>query len=245
MPDIGLIGYPLSHSFSQKYFTVKFDQLGLKDWQYHLFPLKDIDDLTNIFIQYPELLGFNVTIPYKETILDYCDVLSDEVKAIGAANVVIISKNEKLPILTAHNTDYLAFKNSLERWQTNFKKALILGNGGASKAIQYALQTLEIDFKVVTRHGKFTYNELNDEELQGYDLLINCTPVGTIGFPEEYLPIKLSGIHSQMYFYDLVYNPSQTPMMSLFESKGAKVKNGLEMLHLQADYFWELFGDRN
>jgi shikimate dehydrogenase len=237
MPLMGLIGYPLAHSFSPGYFKEKFKLEDLSDWDYQAFPLTEINKLPELISLHPNLIGFNVTIPYKSEVLKYCNSQSDEVKAIGAANFILIDPETKF--LSAYNTDYWGFTQSLETWYTGNGRALILGNGGSSKAIQYALEKLQIPFDVCSRKGDLNYRNL---DLSQYSLIVNCTPVGMSGNTDKdgLLDLPYHQINSSHYFYDLVYNPETTGMMQKFADRGAKAKNGLEMLHLQADKAWEM-----
>jgi shikimate dehydrogenase len=237
MPLLGLIGYPLAHSFSPEYFKNKFTEENLSDWDYQAFPIHEIDALPELIALHPNLIGFNVTIPHKTEVLKYCHILSEEVEEIGAANFILIDPKTKL--LSAFNTDFWGFTQSLLSWYKGNGRALVLGNGGSSKAIQYALQRLDVSFDVCTRNGALNYGNIN---FGIYTLIVNCTPVGMSGNSnaEGCLDLPYEQIHSAHYFYDLVYNPENTPMMQKFTDNGAKVKNGLEMLHLQADKAWEM-----
>lgn len=237
MPLLGLIGYPLAHSFSPAYFKQKFKDENLLEWDYQAFPLKDLVELPSFLNSQSELIGFNVTIPHKTEVLKYCNTLSEEVEKIGAANFILIHPETKF--LSAYNTDYLGFTQSLKTWYTGNGPALVLGNGGSSKAIQYALDKLEIPFEVSSRKGELNYSNL---DLSQYDLVVNCTPIGMSGNIDKdgLLDLPYHQINGSHNFYDLVYNPENTAMMQQFVAKGAKVKNGLEMLHLQADIAWEM-----
>jgi shikimate dehydrogenase len=237
MPLLGLIGYPLAHSFSPAYFKLKFKEGNHIDWDYQVFPIPEIDQLPELIALHPNLIGFNVTIPHKTEVLKYCHILSEEVEEIGAANFILIDPETKL--LSAYNTDYWGFSQSLETWYTGNGRALILGNGGSSKAIQYALKSLKILFDVCSMNGDLNYSNL---DLSQYSLLVNCTPVGMSGNLNEKdcLDLPYHQINSSHNFYDLVYNPENTAMMQKFAAHGAKVKSGLEMLHLQADKAWEM-----
>ncbi len=241
MPLLGLIGYPLAHSFSPAYFKQKFKDENLLEWDYQAFPLKDLDELPAFLNSQSELIGFNVTIPHKTEVLKYCNTLSEEVEKIGAANFILIHPETKL--LSAYNTDYLGFTQSLKSWYTGNGPALVLGNGGSSKAIQFALDKLQIPYDVCSRKGELNYSNL---DLSQYTLIVNCTPIGmsnsTQSLPME-LELPYQQINSKHFFYDLVYNPENTAMMQQFAAKGARVKNGLEMLHLQADIAWDMIKD--
>jgi shikimate dehydrogenase len=240
MPLLGLIGYPLAHSFSPAYFKQKFKEENRIDWDYQIFPIPEIDQLPELIALHPNLIGFNVTIPHKTEVLKYCHTQSEEVEEIGAANFILIDPETKL--LSAFNTDYWGFAVSLKTWYHGNRRALVLGNGGSSKAIQYALKSLKILFDVCSRHGTLNYRNL---DLSQYDLLVNCTPVGMSGNLNEKdcLDLPYHQINSSHNFYDLVYNPENTAMMQKFADNGAKVKSGLEMLYLQADKAWDMVKD--
>lgn len=241
MPSIGLIGYPLEHSFSPQYFAQKFESLQLSDWQYKLFPIASIHSLPDIIKGNPDLIGLNVTIPHKQSVIQYCQHIDEDAFQIGAVNGLIIQRNNKDTFqIKGINTDWMGFYLSLKNaLPFTPQRALICGNGGASLAVQYALNKLNIPFQIVSRNGAFTYQDLNDERFQSFQLIINTTPVGTLNNSERALPLPYQAINANMFFYDLVYNPEITPTMELFIKHGAQAKNGLEMLHLQADLFWQ------
>lgn len=239
----GLIGYPLGHSFSKLYFTDKFEKEGITDCAYSLFPLTSIDDFPALLKSNPSLKGINVTIPYKEQVLPFVQVLTDEVKSIGAANCLAIKNN----VITAHNTDITGFQQSFCKFlQPHHTKALILGTGGASKAIQYVLDKIGISFLIVSRHAGtsekvITYDQLNSSIMQEYSVIINCSPVGM--FPNEQLcpdiPYHLLTQHH--YLYDLVYKPALTLFLQRGKEKNATVVNGYEMLIIQAEESWRIW----
>lgn len=241
MVILGLIGYPLSHSFSPAYFKAKFEQLGLENYEYRSFPIQDISELKKLIHSENELIALNVTIPYKTSVLPLCQILSYDVIEIGAANLLLINRNTDGYSLSAYNTDHFGFSESLKKfYPLNSNKALVLGNGGSSKAIQYALQKMQIPFDIASRTIGIPYNEI---ELSNYTLIVNCTPIGMEKFADEsngLLPLDYSKIKASHYFYDLVYNPLQTQMMEEFQKRGAMVRNGLEMLKIQADKAWEI-----
>lgn len=239
MPLLGLIGYPLSHSFSPAYFREKFRLLGLNNWDYTPFPIQSIEMLPGLVQDHPELIGFNVTIPYKESVLSYCKTLSPEVLSIGAANCILVHRQGQRYSLEAFNTDCIGFSASLIKWyKPTRKKALVLGNGGASKAIQYALPYMDVPFDVAGRSLPLNYSNVR---LAQYDLVINCTPAGMKGFETDRLDLPYQEIAEGTYYLDLVYNPVQTPMMEAFSKEGAIAMNGEKMLHAQADKAWEIF----
>jgi len=245
MRKFGLIGYKLTHSFSKKYFTEKFEREGLSDCQFDLYELDQIEHLKDVLAQNKELEGFSVTIPYKEKVIALLDSLDPACENIGAVNCIKLNSGK----LTGYNTDYIGFKISLENWLAGQRpKALILGTGGASKAVIQALKDLEIEYLIVSRtprdvEGMITYQDLkvDDSILKSHYLIINTTPLGT--FPEtEVMPeIDVNLITNQHKVYDLVYNPEKTFLMRSMEARGAVVKNGLEMLHLQAEAAWKIW----
>lgn len=239
MPLLGLIGYPLSHSFSPTYFREKFNLLGLADWDYTTFPIESLDMLPGIIQANAGLAGLNVTIPYKESILSYCKTLSGEVVSIGATNCILVRRQGQDYTLEAFNTDHSGFAASISGWyKPSRKKALVLGTGGASKAIQYALSHMGIPFDTAGRNLPLNYDNVR---LSLYDLVVNCTPVGTQGFETTILNLPFGEIIEDTYYIDLVYNPAQTPMIAQFSKYGAITMNGEKMLHVQADMAWELF----
>ena len=245
MPLLGLIGFPLEHSFSPEYFKEKFKSLQLEGWSYKAFPMETLNDLDAFIHSNPELTAFNITIPHKQSIVEYCQIVSEEVNEIGAANLVIIDRNDNGYQLLAFNTDYRGFRDSLNgASSTPFRKAAILGTGGSSKAIAYALKSMDVQYDFIGRTSEITY-ETADISL--YDLIVNCTPVGMWKADGTHidglLPLNYNSIKNEVLFYDLIYNPEETAMMKRFSEKGARVKNGLEMLHLQADIGWDIVNE--
>jgi len=240
---LGLIGFPLTHSFSKKYFTEKFQREHIKDWQYQNFELAKITGFPELLKNEPNLVGLNVTIPYKEQILSYVDVLSGTVQEIGAANTLVITKEKKIK---AYNTDVYGFEFSLKPLlKTQHKKALILGTGGASKAIAYALKKLNISYLKVSRNPKdvsqISYNQIDENLLKNYLIVINTTPLGTYPNTDEAPQIPYDFVTKKHLFYDLTYNPAQTLFLKQAADKGADVSNGLKMLHLQAEKAWQIW----
>jgi shikimate dehydrogenase len=244
MRQFGLIGYPLAQSFSQKFFTEKFEKENLTDCRYDTFSISSIDDLANILKNNPELCGLNVTIPYKEQVLSFLDEKSALVKKIKACNCIKI-KNGKL---TGHNTDAPAFEQSLkEKLQPHHTKALILGTGGAAKAVEYSLKQLNISYKYVSRKPSaksFSYEQLTDMLMQEYTLIINTTPLGMHPNIVEAPQIPYQALTSKHYLFDVVYNPSKTLFLQKGEKQGATIKNGHEMLVLQAQESWRIWNDQ-
>jgi shikimate dehydrogenase len=244
MKTFGLIGFPLTHSFSGKYFTEKFEKENIQNCEYRLFPIENIQEFEGLKKQ--NIAGLNVTIPYKEQIIPFLDELDEHAKAIGAVNVIQFNNGKT----KGYNSDYYGFKDSLlDFLPKNFNsKALILGTGGASKAIKQVFIDLSIPFKMVSRNAgfDFTYYELNTqpEILQEFHLLINTTPLGTFPKVEEKADIPYHALTQNHYLYDLVYNPSETAFMKEGENQRAKVINGLEMLIGQAEKSWEVWNKK-
>jgi shikimate dehydrogenase len=241
----GLIGYRLSHSFSKQYFSNKFAQEHIEDSGYELFELEDIQEFPQVVEQHPNIRGMNVTIPYKQQVMRYLDSLDGSAKLVGAVNTIKFEGNKRI----GFNTDYYGFKESLENWleATKVKKALILGTGGASRAVKCTLHALEIDFLMISRESSehaISYEELKEKHhLKDFPLIINTTPLGMSPNVGTYPDIAYEQLSSAHYCYDLVYNPEVTLFMKKSEEKGASVKNGLEMLHLQAEKSWEIWND--
>jgi shikimate dehydrogenase len=237
----GLIGYPLEHSFSKKYFTEKFLNEHISDSVFKNFALQDIHELPDILLTHPHLHGLCVTIPYKEAVIPFLDDLSEEASVIQAVNCIRFSNGKK----TGFNTDYIGFSTSfsrlLEPWH---KSALILGTGGASKACQYALQKLNIPFQTVSRiknEQHLTYSDLTPAVMEKNKIIINCTPLGTYPNTNTQPPIPYHLISSEHYLYDLVYNPTETMFLAAGNEKGALVKNGYDMLAIQAEENWRIW----
>lgn len=243
MKKFGLIGFPLGHSYSKAFFSKKFEELSLDDHSYDLFEMEQINEFPALWLSNKELVGVNVTVPHKESVLKYLDRQDVSAIKVGAANVVY-KKDGKL---MGFNTDYIAFKESLQKWTKTFRsEALILGSGGASKAVQAALSDLDIPYNVVSRsskNGDYTYSQLkvNSEILDRFKLIINTTPIGMHPNSDVIPEISYERLGKNHLLYDLVYNPSETKFMSLGKKYGTKVKNGLEMLELQAERSWDIW----
>ena len=252
MTTYGLIGYPLGHSFSRKFFTEKFEQEDI-DAQYLNFEIPSIEDFPNIIASHPELRGLNVTIPYKQQVMQYLDEISPEAKAIGAVNVVRCQPSTVncQPKLTGYNSDVIGFVESIKPLlKPHHQKALILGTGGASKAIHYGLEeklgmeTLFVSRKLSTVNcqlSTITYNDITKDLLQDYTVIVNCSPVGMFPHVDECPALPYEAMNENHLLYDLVYNPLETLFMKKGAAQGATVKNGLEMLHLQAIASWEFW----
>ncbi|MGB5363055.1 MAG: shikimate dehydrogenase [Aureibaculum sp.] len=236
----GLIGKDISYSFSKNYFSSKFKNLGLDNYEYVNYDLKSIDEFKNI--KNKELKGLNVTIPYKESVIEFLDVINDEAKLIGAVNTIKIDKKGKL---TGFNTDVYGFEESLKPLlKKSHKKALVLGTGGASKAVCYVLDKLKIDYLLVSRNPEIiqvSYNDLNKELLENYTIIINCTPIGTYPKIDEFPKIPYNYITNKHLLYDLIYNPEKTRFLREGEKRGATISNGRKMLELQAEKSWNIW----
>jgi shikimate dehydrogenase len=237
----------LGHSFSRKFFTEKFATEGI-DAQYLNFEIPSIEEFSNIIKNNPTLRGLNVTIPYKQQVMQYLDDISEEAKAIGAVNVVkcqLSTVNCQLH-LTGYNSDVIGFVESIKPLlKPHHKKALILGTGGASKAIRYGLEK-KLGMKTLfvsrsAREGMITYEEVTAEVLKEYEVIVNCSPVGMYPHVDECPALPYEAMNESNLLYDLVYNPLETLFMKKGAAQGATVKNGLEMLHLQAIASWEFW----
>jgi shikimate dehydrogenase len=239
MKMYGLIGYPLGHSFSKKFFTAKFDQENSKE-QYLNFELPAIEDLPSIILKYPELSGLNVTIPYKTQVIPYLDELDTTAASIGAVNTILISRSSSGKAqLKGYNTDVFGFEQSLRPLlKQPFPRALVLGTGGASKAVHFVLSSLGIEALSVSRSitgsGNITYAQLTRDLLLTYTLIINTTPLGTFPGVGMCPDIPYEHLSESHILYDLIYNPPATLFLEKGMEKGAVVKNGYEMLELQA-----------
>jgi shikimate dehydrogenase len=236
----GLIGYPLTHSFSPAYFGDKFAR-GKTDAIYEKYELTDIAGFPSLLASHPDLKGLNVTIPYKSAVIPFLDELSDAARQIGAVNCIQIRDGK----LKGHNTDVIGFGKSLAPLLGPYHRlALVLGTGGSSHAVQYVLQDLDIPFTLVSRSahtGQFTYDDLNEAIISEHLLIINTTPLGMYPNIISCPPIPYAAVTEQHLLYDLIYNPEETAFLKKGREQGAMVKNGLEMLHLQAEASWEIW----
>jgi len=241
----GLIGKQLSHSFSEKYFSAKFEKQKIKEVKYKNFPLENINQILDLISKNTDLKGFNVTIPYKEQIIPFLDKLSSDAKKIGAVNTVKIIKNENKSILKGYNTDIYGFEKSLiPNISEHHKQAIILGTGGASKAVKFVLDKNKIKYIQVSRkktNDYFIYNELDKEIFLSHQIIINTTPVGTFPEVNEFPQITYKYLNNNHLLYDLIYNPSETKFLYFGKKQGAKTINGLKMLELQAEKAWEIW----
>ena len=242
MTKYGIIGNPLGHSFSKGFFTEKFAREGI-DAEYLNFQISEIGKLTEVLRENPELRGINVTLPYKTEIIPFLDELSDEAREIGAVNVVQIRNGH----LKGFNSDIIGFTRSIQPLlKSHHQKALILGTGGASRAIRVGLTRLGLEWKYVSRtphEGMITYEDITAETLREYEVIVNCSPVGMFPKVDGCPAIPYEFLTPDKLLYDLVYNPETTLFMKKGALQGAVVKNGLEMLHLQAIASWEFWNE--
>ena len=241
----GLLGKKLGHSFSMEYFMNKFSKLNLSH-SYSNIELDEISDIIEFVRNNKELKGFNVTVPYKESVIKYLDDIDDIAEEVGAVNTVKVYEDGKLK---GFNTDVIGFEVLLEstRLQDYKTTSLIFGSGGASKAVQYVLRKNNIPFRIVSRNVdlgiKISYDEINSTGFSPYSLIINTTPVGMFPNVNEYLELPYSTITSQNIFIDLIYNPAETLFLEKARLKGAAVFNGLTMLYEQAEAAWKIWGN--
>ncbi len=240
----GLIGFPLSHSFSKKYFTEKFERENIQGCSYDLFPIENIEELPKLIHSFPNLHGLNVTIPYKEMVFDYLDEIDGVAAAVGAVNTIKI-ENQKL---IGYNSDVPGFRDSLLEFigtqKIHLIKALVLGTGGASKAVCYVLDQLSIHYLTLSKSntkGDLTYQELNVEYMASHNLIINTTPLGMSPNTDSCPDIPFSFLSSNHFLFDLVYNPKKTLFLEKGERFGCATKNGWQMLKLQAEKSWEFW----
>lgn len=247
MDKYGLIGYPLGHSFSKSYFNEKFENEGINA-EYINFEIPTLDSLPEILASNPELKGLNVTIPYKEKVISYLDSISPEARAIGAVNVICVDHKGNDTYLKGFNSDVIGFTKSIEPLLERFhKKALILGTGGASKAVNFGLKSLGLETVFVSRFerpGTIQYSQITPDIIQEYNVIVNCTPCGMYPHIDECPQLPYEAMTSKNILYDLLYNPDETLFMKKGAQHGATVKNGLEMLLLQAFASWEFWHNK-
>ncbi len=243
-PLYGLIGYPLSHSFSKSYFTEKFEAEE-KKYRYENFPLASIHELPALLAAHPQLRGLNVTLPYKESVLPLLHTLDSEAETAGAVNTIVISRKAGEVRLKGYNTDLYGFSMSLKPFLLHtHHRALVLGTGGAAKAVLHVLQKLGIDCTTVSREkgkGTLTYPELNEYVVRAHPLIVNATPLGMWPHTEASPQLPYEAIGEGHLLYDLVYNPPLTSFLAKGQAQGATTLNGLSMLHLQAEKAWEIW----
>ncbi|MEZ4887492.1 MAG: shikimate dehydrogenase [Chitinophagales bacterium] len=242
MRTFGLIGYPLSHTFSPTYFNEKFFREEIEDASYNAYPLQNITEIKNLIHKTPYLKGLNVTIPYKEAVIPFLDEISNEAQAIGAVNTIRIDKDGKK---IGFNTDAYGFETSLQPLlKPHHQKALVLGTGGASKAVTYVLKRLGITYRLVSRNpsaNQLKYDEIDEEIMNTHHLIIHTTPLGMSPNINDFPDIPYQYASPKHLFFDLIYNPEKTIFLIKGKLKGAAFKNGMEMLYLQAEKSWELW----
>ncbi|MDR3695509.1 shikimate dehydrogenase [Mucilaginibacter sp.] len=262
MKHYGLIGYPLSHSFSKKYFTEKFEKEHITDAKYDLFPIEHITQLPGLLRENPDLCGLNVTVPHKIGVLKYLDWIEHDARKAGAVNCIRISAESPVSAafsgevgiigddfrLEGFNTDIYGFEMSLKPLlKDRHDKALVLGDGGAARAVKCVLENLGIDYKAVTRKphpGNLLFADLKPKHIKDYLMIINTTPIGTSPNVNECPPLPYDAITEDHLLYDLIYNPEKTLFLEKGEQKGAAIKNGYEMLILQAEKSWEIWTEK-
>ncbi|MBM1108189.1 shikimate dehydrogenase [Aurantibacter crassamenti] len=237
----GLIGKNISYSFSRGYFAEKFEKLNLENHSYENFDLQSIEEFNGLLDANSAIKGFNVTIPYKQEIIPYLNKIDETALQIGAVNTIKITKNN----LIGYNTDVIGFQKSIETYlKPHHKRALILGTGGASKAVAYVFESLEIDFLFVSRKpgkNQISYADLNPKIMEDHTVIINCTPLGTHPEIDKRPDILYDFLSDKHLLFDLIYNPPKTSFLEAGEAKGATIVNGLKMLELQAEASWEIW----
>lgn len=238
----GLIGYPLGHSFSQKYFAEKFEKEEIVDCEYRNFPIESIEQLREIMAKHPNLKGLNVTIPHKEQVIPFLDEMDETASAIAAVNCISIQSGK----LKGFNTDAYGFEMSIRPFIENkYERALILGTGGASKAVAFVLKKWNIPFHYATRNPRadnhLSYEELSADNIRFFPLIINTTPLGTFPDVNEAPQLPYDALTEKHFLYDLIYNPSETLFLKNGKERGAHTMNGLKMLQLQAEKSWQIW----
>lgn len=243
MKEYGLIGYPLSHSFSRQYFNEKFQREGIRDCVFHNFPIRNIDEIRQLMADHPQLKGFAITIPYKKKIIRFLDEGTEAVKQMVACNCVKIDNGK----LKGYNTDVIGFEKSFTRkLQPHHRKALILGTGGAADAVAYVFRRLGIDYLFVSRKTEpqpltISYKALASSLFSDHTIIVNCTPVGTYPHVDECPAIPYQYLTTQHYLFDLIYNPAETLFLKKGAAHGAVTSNGYDMLTIQAEENWKLW----
>lgn len=243
MNKLGLLGKNISYSFSRNYFKNKFEAENIKNTTYENFDIESINLFPSIIKNTKNLKGLNITIPYKQEVMPFLDKISKKAKAIGAVNTIKITKKGKL---VGYNTDCYGFSKSIEPFlKPHHKKALILGTGGASKAIAYSLKKLNIEYQYVSRKLSkgigFSYDTLTETDIEAHQIIINCTPLGTFPNIEDCPRIPYNAITNHHILFDLIYNPEETTFLKLGKQNNAITANGLNMLKLQAEKSWSIW----
>lgn len=245
MIKLGLIGFPLGHSFSKNFYLAKFERENITSVNYDLYAIEHIAQFPDLFGTDLQFRGFNVTIPHKQTVISYLNELSEEAQIMKAVNCITIKYVDGKPILKGYNTDAFGFQKSIEPLlKPHHNKALVLGNGGAAKAVFYSLEKLNISYKIVSRNsetGDLAYDDLTANIISKYPIIINCSPIGTYPNVDVCPNIPYDAISDKHLLYDLIYNPEETLFLKKGKDKGATIKNGYEMLVLQAEKNWEIW----
>jgi shikimate dehydrogenase len=247
MRKFGLIGYPLGHSFSKKYFTDKFKREGITDCLYENYPLTEINQITELIENDPELCGFNVTIPYKSEIIRFLAAIDNEASEIGAVNVVKVNRLEKRPVLHGFNSDITGIRVSLQPFIDGKRcSAIILGTGGSSKSVAYVLRKWGLNTTLVSRNPKpgiISYDELNSGPLADAHIIVNTTPLGMFPDVDSCPEISYDLLNPNQILFDLVYNPEVTRFLKMGAKRGCKTIGGIKMLHAQAERAWEIWNE--
>jgi len=247
MKVYGLIGKKLTHSFSSEYFSKKFLEASILDAEYRNFPLNNIIEFPEILNQFSNIQGLNVTIPYKQAIVPFLDSLDETASELGAVNCIQFCRKHQKIKLKGYNTDVLGFEQSLLHFcSLNNRKALVLGRGGAAKAVAHILKKHKVPLQIVSRKKSFdtiTYNDLNANLLKDYTLIINTTPLGMFPDVDTCPDIPWDFIGHKHVFYDLVYNPAESLFLKYAKARGAMIKNGMEMLRIQAEESWRIWNN--
>jgi shikimate dehydrogenase len=240
----GLIGQKLSHSFSKKYFTQKFEKNHIKNCAYELFELSDINQISTLLNNQPNLKGLNVTIPYKEKIIPFLNEIDNTAKEVGAVNCIKIIRKQNSLLLKGYNTDVYGFSETIKPYTAQTKKALILGTGGASKAVSYVLQKMKIEHHFVStskKENSFTFEQLQDVDFSSIQLIVNTTPIGMFPSINDLPNIPFQKLNNTHILIDLIYNPLETLFLKKGKLQGAQTMNGLSMLENQAEKSWEIW----
>lgn len=247
MRKFGLIGFPLGHSFSQKYFTGKFLKEGITDTVYENFPIDCIDKFPELILKEKELCGLNVTIPYKTEVIRYLDYLDPEAKEIGSVNVIVIRRRGDKPFLSGYNSDIKGITDSVIPFiNKGIRKALVLGSGGSSNAVKYTLSKLGVEVTIISRNpqpGQRSYSDISRVLLDSTDLIVNTTPLGMYPDTGSKPPLNYSFLGEKHILFDLVYNPEMTAFLKMGQERGCKIVTGLDMLYSQAERSWEIWND--
>jgi len=249
MRKFGLVGYPLGHSFSKKYFTEKFAKESISDCSYENFPLESVDEFPELINSNPDIFGLNVTIPYKTQILKYVDVKEPSIEKIGAVNVLKIKRVHNLITIFGYNSDVTGIRDSIQpHINEKVKNAMILGTGGSSKAVSFALKNLGLALTLVSRDrkpGTICYQDINSKILEQTDIIVNTTPLGMFPNPATRPDLNYDLLNERHILFDLVYNPEMTLFLKTGKERGCTIITGLKMLYTQAERSWEIWNDDN